>query len=122
MEDVRIILSASWIALMLTYLLGDVLRIYAGDFKPGEIAGRPVTQNLLLGIAILMAVPIVMVFLSLTLSYPLIRWANIVAAIVFLGFNLIGLPTYPSAYDRFLIIVGVGFNLLTVWYAWQWQG
>jgi len=26
--------------LMLTYLLGDVLRIYAGDFKPGEMAGR----------------------------------------------------------------------------------
>src|SRR6266480_3853722 len=50
MEDVRIILSASWMALMLTYLLGDVLRIYAGDFKPGKIAGRPATQNLLLGI------------------------------------------------------------------------
>ena len=122
MEDVRIILSASWIALMLTYLLGDVLRIYAGGFKPGKIAGRPVTQNLLLGIALLMTVPIVMVFLSLTLSYPLNRWANIIAAIVFLGFNLIGLPTYSSAYDRFLIIVGVGFNVLTIWYAWQWQG
>ncbi len=121
MEDVRIILSASWIALMLTYLLGDVLRIYAGDFKPGKIAGRPVTQNLLLGIAILMTVPIAMVFLSLTLSYPLNRWANIIAAIVFLGFNLIGLPTYSSAYDRFLIIVGVVFNVLTIWYAWQWQ-
>jgi len=121
MEDVRIILSASWIALMLTYLLGDVLRIYAGDFKPGKIAGRPVTQNLLLGIAILMTVPIAMVFLSLTLSYPLNRWANIIAAIVFLGFNLIGLPTYSSAYDRFLMIVGVGFNVLTIWYAWQWQ-
>src|SRR5260370_20785064 len=40
MEDVKIVLSATWIALMLTYLLGDVLRIYAGDFKPGEIAGR----------------------------------------------------------------------------------
>ncbi len=121
MEDVRIILSASWMALMLTYLLGDVLRIYAGDFKPGKIAGRPATQNLLLGIALLMTVPIAMVFLSLTLSYPLNRWANIIAAIVFLGFNLIGLPTYSSAYDRFLIIVGVGFNVLTIWYAWQWQ-
>ena len=121
MEDVRIILSASWMALMLTYLLGDVLRIYAGDFKPGKIAGRPVTQNLLLGIALLMTVPIAMVFLSLTLSYPLNRWANIIAAIVFLGFNLIGLPTYSSAYDRFLMIVGVGFNVLTIWYAWQWQ-
>ena len=122
MEDVRIILSASWMALMLTYLLGDVLRIYAGDFKPGKIAGRPVTQNLLLGIALLMTVPIAMVFLSLTLSYPLNRWATIIAAIVFLGFNLIGLPPYSSAYDRFLIIVGVGFNVLTIWYAWQWQG
>ena len=122
MEDVRIILSASWIALMLTYLLADVLRIYAGDFKPGKIAGRPASQNLLLGIALLMTVPIALVFLSLTLSYPLNRWANIMAAIVFLGFNLIGLPTYASAYDRFLIIVGVGFNVLTIWYAWQWQG
>jgi hypothetical protein len=122
MEDVKIILSASWIALMLTYLLGDVLRIYAGDFKPGEIAGRKITQNLLLGIAILMAVPIIMVFLSLTLNYPLNRWANIIVAIVFLGFNLIGLPTYRSSYDRFLIIVGLGFNLLTIGYAWQWQG
>jgi|SRR6267143_79752 len=39
MEDVRIILSASWVALMLTYLLGDVLRICSGDFKAEEIAG-----------------------------------------------------------------------------------
>jgi len=122
MEDVKIILSVSWIAVMLTYLLGDVLRIYPGDFKPGEIGGRPVTQNLLLGIAILTAVPIVMVFLSLTLSYQLNRWANIIAAIVFLGFNLIGLPTYPSAYDTFFIFVGLGLNVLTVWYACQWQG
>ncbi len=122
MEDVKIILSASWVALVLTYLLGDILRIYAGDFKPGEIGGRKITQNLLLGIAILMAIPIVMVFLSLTLNYSFDRWANIIAAIVFLGFNLIGLPTYRSGYDRFLIVVGLGFNALTIWYALQWQG
>ena len=30
MSDVRIILSGLW-ALMLTYFLGDVLRIFAGD-------------------------------------------------------------------------------------------
>ena len=107
---------------MLTYLLGDVLRIYAGDFKPGEIAGRKITQNLLLGIAILMTIPILMVFLSLTLNYPVGRWANIIAAIFFLGFNLLGLPTYRSNHDRFLILVGLGFNALTIWYAWQWQG
>jgi hypothetical protein len=122
LEDVRIILSASWVALMLTYLLGDVLRIYSGDFQAGKIGGIQLTGNQWLGVAILMVTPIVMVFLSVTLSYPVTRWANIIVAIVFFGFNLIGLPGYPSAYDKFLIIVGLGFNVLTVWYAWQWTG
>jgi hypothetical protein len=120
MDDVRIILSGLWIALMLTYLWGDVLRIYAGDFTAGEIMGKKVTQGMWLGIAILMLLPIVMLFLSLTLTYPMVRWVNIIAAIFLFGFNLIGLPGYPGAYDKILIIVGLVFNVLTVWYAWNW--
>lgn len=120
MEDVKITLSALWIALMLTYLLWDVLRIFSGDFVAGEIAGRRITQTMWLGIAILMVIPIVMVVLSLTLENPVNRWANIIVAVIFFGFNLIGLPTYPSAYDKFLNIVGLVFNALTVWYAWNW--
>jgi hypothetical protein len=120
MEDVRIKLSALWVALMLTYLLGDVLRIFSGDFKAGEIEGMQATQVLYLGMAILLVLPVVMVFLSLTLNQPVNRWANIILAIVLFVFNLIGLPTYPSAYDQFLIIVGLVFNVLTVWYAWKW--
>ena len=119
-EDVRIKLSALWVALMLTYLLGDVLRIFAGDFKPGEIGGIQISQKMYLGMAIFMVIPIVMIFLSLTLKYPVNRWANIIVAIFFFIFNLIGLPTYPGAYDKFLIIVGLVFNILTVWYAWKW--
>jgi hypothetical protein len=120
MEETKIKLSALWVALMLTYLLGDVLRIFSGDFKAGEIEGMQVTQALYLGLAILLVIPVVMVFLSLTLPYKADRWANIVVAIFFFVFNLIGLPTYPSAYDKFLIIVGLVFNVLTVWYAWKW--
>jgi hypothetical protein len=120
MEDVQIKLSALWVALMLTYLLGDVLRIFSGDFKAGEIGGKPISQTMYLGMAILMVVPVVMVFLSLTLNHPVNRWANIIVAIFFFVFNLIGLPTYPSAYDKFLIVVGLAFNVLTVWYAWKW--
>jgi hypothetical protein len=70
--------------------------------------------------ALLMLVPIVMIFLSLTVKYPAIRWVTIVAAIVLFLFNLVGLPTYPSTYDKFLIAVGLVFNGLTVWYAWNW--
>jgi len=113
-------LSAIWVCLMLTYLLGDVLRIFKGDFKAGEIGGIQISQTMWLGIAILMLIPIVMAFLSLTLKYPVNRWANIIVAIFLFGFNLVGLPTYPSTYDKFLIVVGLAFNVLTVWYAWKW--
>jgi hypothetical protein len=120
MVDTRIVLSGMWVALMLTYLLGDVMRIFAGDFKPGEIMGAQPTQAMWLGISLFMLIPIVMVVLTLTLRYPAIRWVSIIAAVVLFVFNLVGLPTYPSAYDKFLIVVGLVFNALTVWYAWKW--
>ena len=120
--DVRITLSGLWVALMLTYLLGDVLRIFAGDFKAGEMMGAQASQAMFFGAAILMLIPIVMVVLSLTLKYPLIRWVTIIATVILFLFNLVGLPTYHAAYDKFLIVVGLVFNVLTVWYAWKWVG
>ncbi len=119
MLDTRIILSGLWVTVMLTYLLGDVLRIFAGDVTPGEILGMQPTQGMWLGIAVIMLIPIVMVVLTLTLKYPAIRWANIIVAILVVVFNLFGLP-YPGAYDNFLIIVSFVFNALIVWYAWKW--
>ena len=104
---------------MLTYLLGDVLRIFSGDFtKMGGM--QDVTQGMWVGIAVLMLIPILMLVLTLTLKYPAIRWVNIIVAILWIIFNLSSLNTYPSAYDKFLLIVSLGFNVMTVWYAWKW--
>ena len=120
MVDTRIILSSTWVALMLTYLLGDVLRIFSGDFVAGEIGGMQGNQWTWMAAVLMMLIPIVLVVLSLTLKYPLIRWVTIIAAVTLFLFNLVGLPTYPSLYDKFLIAVGLGFNIVTVWYAWKW--
>jgi hypothetical protein len=120
MVDTRIILSALWVATMLTYLLGDVLRIFAGDITLGEIDGVVPPQGTWLGIAVIMLIPIVMVVLTVMLRYPAIRWVNIVVAILLIIFNMFGLP-YPGAYDNFLIAVSFVFNGLTIWYAWKWM-
>lgn len=117
--DVRIILAGLWVAVMLTYLLGDVLRLFAGDVTPGELAGRTASQGMWLGTAVIMLIPIIMVVLSLTMPYPVIAWINIVVAVLAIVFNLFGLP-YTGWYDNFLIIVSFVFNALTVWYAWTW--
>jgi len=120
MLDTRIILSGLWVATMLTYLLGDVLRIFSGDFTAGEMGGVKISQGMLLGMAVLMLIPIIMVVLTLTLKYPAIRWVNIVVAALWFLFNLVGLPTYPGHYDKFLLAVSMAFNVITVWYAWKW--
>lgn len=101
MVDIHLKLAVLWVALMLTYLLGDVFRIFSGDFKAGEIGGMHLTQIQWLGIAMVMVLPIVMLVLTLLLDDSINRWANIIVAIFFFGFNLIGLPSYPSAYDKF---------------------
>ena len=120
MEEVQIKLSAVWVALMLVYLLGDVLRIFAGDFKAGEVSGMQATQGMWLGMAALMLIPILMVVLTLVLPQPVNRWANIIIAVGFFLFNAVGLPSYPSLYDKFLLAVSLGFNVMTVWTAWKW--
>ncbi len=119
MVETRILLAGLWTATMLTYLLGDVMRIFAGDFKAGEISGVQGSQGMYLLIAAIMLVPILMLVLTLTLPHPAIRWVTIVAAVLVILFNLVGLP-YDGAYDNFLIIVSIVFNGLTIWYAWKW--
>ena len=122
MLDTRIILSGLWVALMLTYLLGDVLRIFSGDATSGKMGNlTQLTQGMWLGIAVLMVLPILMVVLSMILPYPINRWANIILAAGFFLFNLVGLPTYPGAYDKFLLVVSLVFNVMVVWTAWNWR-
>jgi hypothetical protein len=117
MVDVRITLSGLWTAVMLTYLLGDSLRVFAGQFVAGEIQGKPVGQGTWVLIAALMLIPIITLVLSLTLPYPAIRWVTLIAAAFLVVFNLAGLP-YEGAFDNFLIAVSIVFCGLIGWYAW----
>lgn len=122
MVDTRIILSGLWVATMLTYLWGDVLRIMAGHITPGRLSDEiPGTPKIWMFVATIMLVPILMVVLSLILPYPAARWTNIIVAIVVLLFNIAGLP-YKGAYDNFLIGVSFIFNVMVMWYAWHWVG
>ena len=119
--DTKIVLSATWVVVVLIYLYGDVLRICSGDLAK-SMADKNFNQSVWLGIAVLMLTPILMVFLTLVLPQPASRWANIIVAAFFFLFNLVGLPTYPSLYDKFLLAVSMGFNVVTIWYAWNWVG
>lgn len=119
MEDVQILISALWVASVLCYIYGDVFSILAGDFKPGEIDGKPLTGKMVLGMAGIMIVPIIMVILTLILDYSINRWVNIIIALIYFGFNLFSIRGYPI-YEKFTLLVSMVFNLLIVYSAWNW--
>ena len=120
MDPVRIVLAGCWTALMLVYLLGDVLRIFAGDHVPGQLAGRPAQSWMWLAAGLIMLVPIAMIVASLLLPAGPLRWATIAISAALIVFNLAGLP-YPGLYDNVLIGVSFLLNALIIWQAWAWS-
>jgi len=119
MDDIKIIVAFIWVATMLVYLLGDVMRIFAGDFIPGEVDGKPAPKGMWFGAATIMVIPIFMVVLTIILENPINKWVNIVVAVIFFLFNLAGIKGY-KAYDVFLLIISFGFNFLVILFAWNW--
>ncbi len=119
---VRIKLSALWTAVMLCYIYGDIFSL----FEPGTVrdiaagnTGFLGTQGGLLASSLLMAVPSVMVALSLVLAPILSRYANAVLGIVY---TLVILATLPHAW-AFYIFFGIVEAVLTLsiaWLAWRW--
>lgn len=121
MDYKKIKLAGIWTALMLTYLLGDVLRIFSGDFVPGEIDGLRVAQGVWFAAALLMLVPIAMILVSLFVARRVSRWICLAAAVLLFAVNVVGIRSYPSFFDQFLIGVGLLLNLFTVWFVWTWR-
>ena len=130
LEDVKINvkmkLAGLWAAVMFLYVYADLIGFYKTGFIEEVIAGESAigiqfTQVTLLGIAILMAIPSVMVFLSLALKPTANRWANIILGIVYTVVMIVTMLMPGAwAYYIFLGIVEIVFTVLIVWYAWKW--
>ena len=125
--DVKIILSALWAARMLSGLQGDSTRLHDPVALKELIAGTTavqVTNELLLIMSIIFAVPIFMSFLSLTLKDKANRLTNRSIGIFFIVFDLIflglALFVWSFSYETFWSIVYPVFPALVVWYAWKW--
>ncbi|MFC5741815.1 DUF6326 family protein [Dyella tabacisoli] len=128
LEDVKISvklkLSALWASLMFCYIYGD----YFGLFQPGNLQSMlqgqmgplgPTTQGVLLGTAAFMAVPSVMIFLSLVLKPTVNRVANIVLGAIY---TIIMLVSMPGAWVFYIFfgVIEMALTLLIVWYALKW--
>ena len=78
--------------------------------------------DVLLLFAIILLVPLIMAFLSLTLKDSVNRWANIILGIVFAVLELLALAEFaaiPPAWAILMILSKFVAMALIVWYAWK---
>ena len=123
MEEIKLKLSVLLVARMLTGLQGDVIRYLEPGMLEDIIGGTldvPITEETLALMAVMMMIPIFMVFLSLELPFKLNRWANIIVAVFFIILDGMGFIILRPLYENILAIGYIVFCVLIVWYAWKW--
>ena len=117
---VRLKLSALWASTMLLFAYGDIFTGYRTDtiedLRTGELGGFEVSQAFLLATSIYVAIPSLMVFLSLILRPALNRRTNIVLASVYTVTIPLAVIGEGWAYFVFLSVVEVALLMLIVRY------
>ncbi|MES2986569.1 MAG: DUF6326 family protein [Pseudomonadota bacterium] len=117
-------LSALWASTMFCYVYGD----FFGLFRPGKLmamnAGNigplgEATPGVLIGVSLMMAVPALMVFLSLALPPFIGRWLNLVLGLAYTGIMLL---TMQGAQPFYMTMgaIEVALTLGVVWVAATW--
>jgi Sec-independent protein secretion pathway component TatC len=120
--DTRAKLSTLWILVLFNMVFADIV----GFMNPGSLeriitgseAAFEITQGLLLVFAVLLEIPIIMVFLSRMLNRRANQLANTAAVVLTTLFVIGGRSDYLSYY--FFATVEVVSMLLILWFAWSW--
>jgi hypothetical protein len=115
-------LSTLWIVVMFNMAFADILSFMMPgmlqDIMTGMAGGLKVTQGLFLAFALLLEIPIAMIFLSRMLGRRANRIANIAASVVTIAFVVGGYSDYLHYY--FFAGVEVACMLVIAWLSWHW--
>jgi chromate transport protein ChrA len=127
-NNTKILLILLWVFYSLNFMYADV----QSSLEPGVLAETmsgytgggtvKITDGFLLGVAIMFAIPVLMIVLSWVLKYRANRWANIIAGTLFIvaqiGSLFLGTPSPAYIFYSTIEVAGL---LLIVWNAWKWR-
>jgi Family of unknown function (DUF6326) len=123
--NIKLRLAALWTSVTLCYLYGDYFELYVPEKTKGLVTGDNLLNsplNLFLA-ALMLAIPAVMVFLSVALKPAVNKWLNIVFGIFFTLIMLLIAVTSLEPWRAFYVLLALVESILTsmiVWYAVKW--
>lgn len=118
-------LAALWAATMFCYIYADFFALFqkgrldtmnAGQIGPLGEATNPV----MLGVSMMMAVPSLMVALTLLLPVQIARWANVIWGLAFAAIQALTASGAESWSYLFFTAVEVPLTLVIAGLAWRW--
>jgi hypothetical protein len=112
--NVKIVLAALWAAHFLLWTFGDMAALL-------QKMSEPIESSLLLFVAVPLAlIQALTIFFSLTGKAKVMRFVNVVAALVF---ALLNVGFMVDAHVGWEYLLGAGYllmNGLIIWQAWTW--
>lgn len=123
--NIKIKLAALWTSVTFLYIYGDYFQLYTPGKVDGLISGENnlSSPTLLLIASIILAIPSLMIFLSLSLKPNLNKWLNIVFGLMFTLMMLLIAVTSITPWYSFYVFYAILESILTatiVWYAFKW--
>ena len=123
--NIKIKLSALWTSVTLCYLYGDYFELYVPQKTQWLVTGANLldTPFKLFAASVLLAIPALMVFLSVSLKPAVNRRLNIALGFFFTVIMLLIAVTSLTPWRMFYVFLAVVESCLTsliIWYAWKW--
>jgi hypothetical protein len=120
----KVKLALLWTSLMFLYIYNDYFSLYTPGTIAGMIAGRlgplgEANAGVLVGVSMLLAVPALMIFLSVSLPPRLSRWLNVTLGVAYTAIEALTLAHSPVFY-RIVVTLEMALTILVVWYALRW--
>jgi hypothetical protein len=119
----RIKIAALWASMMFIFAYVDLFSLYRADIRADLEAGTMSTftigQAFLLGVTLYIALPSLMVFLSLVLPVKITRIANIALPVIY-GLTIVGGAVGEWNYYILGSAIEVALLAGIAYYAWTW--
>lgn len=122
--SVNVKLASLWASSMFFYIYVDYFHLYMPGSISEIIEGRvflfEIGQVFVLASLVSVAIPALMIFLSVSLPSKLNRWANLSVATIYIPYTLFNLVGEAWVHMVFGAVVEVALLLLIVRHAWTW--
>jgi hypothetical protein len=123
--DTKVKLAALWAATTFCYIYGDYFELYMPGALNGILNGQMgplgrVTQQVLLATSMLMAIPSVLVFLSLAIRPAINRWINVGFGSLFTVIMTMIVLQDSWMFYKFFALVEILLTSTIVRLAWKW--